>query len=113
MDGSGNTVKQGLCAGDILHSNWGYNMTHADFYLVQKSAAVGQFTTLAKLATVETSTGYLCGTAVPEVPHRIVGKALRKKVRSWGRNGEAGVSLTSYSSAGPWSGSPEYFNYCD
>ena len=108
MDGSENTVKQGLLAGQILHGSWGYNMTHAEFFMVQNDAAPGQFVKLLPLATVETSTGYLCGTALPALPPQGKGKVIKRRVRD---NGS--VKIKSYYGAAPWTGHAKYFNYCD
>ena len=37
MDGSENTVKQGLSVGDILSSSWGYDQTNVNFYEVVRA----------------------------------------------------------------------------
>jgi hypothetical protein len=113
MDGSGNTVKQGLCAGDILHAPWGYNMTHPDFYLVLEGAEVGRFARLTQIERDETSTGFLCGTAVPKVPHVYKGKVERKKVRASDASWKAVVKFDSHKFGYRWDGKPCRFNYCD
>lgn len=98
----------GLAAGDILHAPWGYNMTHPDFYLVLEGAEVGRFARLVQIERVEKANGYLCGDAVPAVPHVHKGAVVKKKVKAGGH-----IKFESYKVGRPWDGKPKYFNYCD
>lgn len=113
MDGSEKTVIQGLQTGEILHAPWGYNMTHPDFYLVLEGAAPGKMASLVEIERVETETGYLCGHAVPKVPHVATGKVVRKKVRPTLESWSAVVKFASYKVGVRWDGRPCRYNYCD
>ena len=112
MDGTEKVCFVGLQDGDVLHGSWGYDMTHADFFVVLKGAPIGKFARIAKLANVETSTGYLCGTAVPAVPYQVVGKVLTKKVKGSAYY-RVCVKIEDYEHAYPWDENPKHFNYCD
>lgn len=91
--------------GAILSCSWGYDQTNVDFYVVvrRKAGKGGQvWLTLAPLDGHETGDGWT-GTKVPGT--RVGSATFRRKLHVWD-DGEGGVSITSYSWAGLWSGEP-------
>lgn len=93
--------KHSLKVGDILVSSWGYDQTNIDYYLVTKllgSAMVEIREIGKKYVDSETTQDKV----MPDVGH-ITGAPMRKKVGPQGA-----VRLTSYSSAYPWDGKPDW-----
>ena len=96
----------------IMYFTWGYDMTNVDFYEVitetPKTALV------EKIGAIETTTGYLCGTSVPDVEKR-TGKTFRVCKRSF--NGEeyyaSRFDFGSVKYPRLWGGQPVGFNHCD
>jgi hypothetical protein len=104
--------------GDILVSSWGYDQTNIDFYKVVKTTDKSVWIQPIKQRVVE-QTHYLSETVVPvDEP---------AKTYVWDESGQRKevevsisrhkihfysdtyyVKLTSYSSARPWGGKPEY-----
>lgn len=110
-------------AGKIFANTWGYSMTLVDFYEVVSETACQ--VKLVKIASVETSTGFLCGTAVPsENRERLIERlpdgtlGVREYVAAKCKGSLAGSlksalgrSITAYLEE--WNGVPKYFNHCD
>ena len=93
--------------GSILASEWGYEQTNVCFYKVIDIA--GQSAKIAKLETVKTQTGDMCGTAMPG--NEIYGhKRVRRKIHTGQK--EEYLKIESFEYASPWDGRPaEYTSY--
>jgi hypothetical protein len=94
--------------GDVLYSSWGYDQTNVDFYQVievpsGKSVVIRQIGKAS--APDDPSHGGIFNSSnhvTPDVGH-FIGAPMLKRVTPYGS-----VHLTSYSSAGKWSGRPVY-----
>ena len=93
--------------GDILSSSWGHEQTNVDFYKVTKVTA--KSIKLEQVATAETDTGFLTGTAMP-VLDSVVGEPTTRRFYSIG-DGRYGCRLSSFSSAYLWDGKPKYCSH--
>lgn len=93
-----------LKVGDILVSTWGYDQTNVNFYRVVKLNGKTMVTLQSIAAKVETPARHLAMSdyVTADLDSR-GGKPFRVKPDSQGR-----VGLSSYSSASPWNGKPQY-----
>ena len=89
---------QTLSTGLILNSNWGYDQTNVDFYIVTNVS--GQFVKVRKIKDIEKSTGPMFGVKSPVFPIEMVGPELRRKMKG------AYVAVSTFAGAFPWSGEP-------
>ena len=97
-----------LQVGDILHSSWGYNMTHADFYRVTKLVGKQSVEVEALSNKTVTGDGGWSGTAVPDLKQR--GSRLEGRFRV--TNGST-IKIGYSQYASKWDGRPKYFNTMD
>lgn len=91
--------------GDILASEWGYEQTNVDFYLVTKVTKAS--VVLAHMVARKVSQGYGQGITTPT--SEFVGPRITRRFKTYTNfKGEAtyGVKINSYESARPWNGSP-------
>ena len=93
--------------GDILESSWGYDQTNVDFYEV-----VGVTNKSVKIEKIGNTTVSDDGpgglSVVPNTSYRS-GNVMLKRVSSVSADGKSGwVSLTSYSGANKWDGTPQH-----
>ncbi len=96
-----------ISKGDILVSGWGYDQTNIDFYEVVGVTASGKSASLQRI-------GQDYADDQPQQPYNdfvipnrgeAIGDPFRKKIKT-NHDGEPFFTLTSYSRAYPWSGSP-------
>lgn len=84
--------------GDILDSNWGYDQTNIDYYLVV--GRTPKMATLQKIGATRVGESGFYHKLQPD-PTVKIDKPFRRKVHEWDGK-ERGVSITSYAWASPW-----------
>jgi len=89
-----------LKTGDVLYSDWGYEQTNIDFYEVV--AVSGTIVTIRQIAATIKPTEFMQGETMPR-PGQFIGEPLRRKADASNR-----VRITSFASASPWDGKPQY-----
>lgn len=93
---------EGIKAGTILVSSWGFEQTNIDFYIVTKRTP--KSVVIQEIASQIKHTGDMTGTALPDVT-KLKGEPITKKINKW-----AGVNLSSYQSASVWDGTEMNFS---
>ncbi len=113
MDGSGNTVNQGLSAGQILHCPWGYSMVLNSYYRVVKGAAIGKMAKIQKIRSKNVShDGYgQAGYEEPDLEAPAEGALMTCRVRLGYRDTVSVKTDHGYASA--WDGKPDHFDTYD
>jgi hypothetical protein len=93
-------------AGSIFSASWGYDQTNVDFYEVVKVSPSGKTVTLQEVGQHRQTSGHEPSDRV--VPDRTIkkGQPFRRKLHVWPTG--CAVSITSYSWASPWDGSPRH-----
>lgn len=94
---------------DILVCSWGYDQTNVDFYKVISITPSGKSVTIQRINSSVTEDGFMCGKSVPAVPHTVSkynGEPMTKRVKLCAHYGYS-VSISSYSTAFPYDGTPE------
>lgn len=111
--------------GDILASSWGATMQMVSFYQVIR--ATPAMITIRRIGSVETSTGFLEGTCVPDATQYKLGhkfnpatKRMESVPADFKRRVKKGYDgkdcvIGEYSSERVylWDGAPMHFNHCD
>lgn len=95
----------GVREGTIFESSWGYDQTNIDFYEVVSVAKSGKSVVLQQVGSHRQDE--FDRPQVRVVPNRLrkVGDPFRRKLHD-GYRGEAWISITSYSGASIWDGTP-------
>jgi hypothetical protein len=99
---------QGVKAGEIFVSSWGYDQTNVDFYKVLEDAPYGKFAKLKSLGNkfVKFNESGMCGSVVPNLEIEC-GEVIKKKVLGQ-KYGKPAFKVRSCSYAYPWSGNPQH-----
>jgi len=95
-----------LSIGDILVSSWGYDQTNIDFYQVIKLTKKMVMVSQVKNRIIENGPNFT-GKVEP-IKDAFVGAPFKRKIMYY--SDAPAISITSYSSARPWGGKPEYFS---
>ena len=118
---------------DILVCSWGYDQTNVDYYKVVRRTKASAWIVPIGQKMVPGSEGFMSETVLPD-PDKILGHEFQpfedepdvdrcvrcfKHAREHGPrlhrvrlyNGEAVLRMTSYSSAFPWNGTPDYASH--
>ena len=98
-----NATVTALQVGDILYYSWGYDQTNAQFYQVVEVKPSGKSVMIREIAQEQTTTGFMCGQAMP-IKDKFRGEAFLK------RAAEDSVRM-DYSSARKWDGRPVYVSW--
>lgn len=91
-------------AGDIWDCSWGYDETRIDFYRVVRATKSSVWLQSIPASVAEV-TGWSHRNVVPNAEAN-GGEVFRRKLYSTSWGGGWGCSISSYSSASPWSGQP-------
>ena len=96
--------KKSFIVGQILTSSWGYEQTNVDFYkIIERS---GDTVTIQKVKSIITEeSSYYSGKVIP-FAEQTVGEPFRKRINKYGS-----ITLTSYSNAYLWDGTPQYCSW--
>jgi|TARA_R110002074_G_scaffold364284_2_gene537717 hypothetical protein len=87
--------------GDIYYCSWGYDQTNIDFYeIVAKKGVNIEIRKVSKiLDRSERGADYVCAKKGSYIGEEVIKKRF---------NGSGNITMNSYSSAYPWSGTPKY-----
>lgn len=90
--------------GMIYKSSWGYDQTNVDFYeiVARRGKTMVELRPVAS-DVIEDGPGRY---RLVAIPGEYTGASFRRKVQTYGDPGY--VSIASYASATPWSGTPAY-----
>lgn len=88
--------------GTILYSDWGYEQTNIDFYVIVERSGVG--VTLQQIGGIRKYSSDMSGTVTPDIDKKI-GEPFKKRINKYGN-----ISLTSYSGAYLYDGTPKMFS---
>ena len=91
-----------MTVGTILYSDWGYEQTNIDFYVIVDR--VGITVTLQQIGGVRKYSSDMSGTVTPDIDKKI-GEPFKKRINKYGC-----ISLESYSSAYIYDGKPKMFS---
>ena len=91
-----------IVPGSILYSDWGYEQTNIDFYVIIDR--VGITVTLQQIGGVRKYSSDMSGTCTPNIDKKI-GEPFKKRINKYGY-----ISLESYLSAYLYDGKPKYFS---
>lgn len=88
--------------GAILYSLWGYDQTNVDFYIILER--VNNTVTLQQIGGIRKYSSDMSGTVTPDIDKKI-GEPFKKRINKYGN-----ISLTSYSDAYLYDGTPKMFS---
>ena len=88
--------------GTILYSDWGYEQTNIDFYIIVERSGVS--VTLQEIGGIRKYSSDMSGTVTPDTTKKI-GEPFKKRINKYGN-----ISLTSYSGAYLYDGKPKMFS---
>lgn len=101
---------------DILVCSWGYDQTNVDFYKVVRRTKASAWLVKVGQKLVPGSEGFMSEQVLPD-PDNVIAwgytderykpRMKRVKTPEW-NDGKAVITMTSYSSAFPYDGRPEY-----
>ena len=91
-----------MTVGTILYSDWGYEQTNIDFYVIVDR--VGITITLQQIGGIRKYSSDMSGTVTPNIDLKI-GEPFKKRINKYGS-----ISLTSYSGAYLYDGKPKCFS---
>jgi len=122
----------GADVGDILVCSWGWEQTNVDYYKVVRRTKASAWIVPIGQRMVPGSEGFMSESVLPD-PDKVLGHEYEevsesgasrcancyRKPREHGPqihrvrhyNGEAVLTMTSYSSAFPWNGKPDYASH--
>lgn len=96
------SMNDGFDVGDVLVSQWGYEQTNTDFYIVLDRTA--KTIVIQEIGSRRSeSIGPMSGYVVPD-KSRIRSAPMRRRVNT----AYKAVSISSFANAYPWKGKPEY-----
>lgn len=88
--------------GAIVYDSWGYEQTNIDFYVIVERSGVS--VTLQQIGGIRKYSSDMSGTVTPDIDKKI-GEPFKKRINKYGS-----ISLTSYSSAYLYDGTPKMFS---
>ena len=91
-----------MTVGTILYSDWGYEQTNIDFYVIVERSGVS--VTLQEIGGIRKYSSDMSGTVTPDIDKKI-GEPFKKRINKYGC-----ISLESYSRAYIYDGEPKYFS---
>lgn len=97
-----NKEKEQFKVGGILVCSWGYEQTNINFY--QIISRKNDFIILQEIGKTITDNQYDRGHCVAN-PSNLIGEPMRKKITKY-----ASIKLSSFETARPWDGKPEYWS---
>lgn len=88
--------------GTILYSDWGYEQTNIDFYIIVERSGVS--VTLQEIGGIRKYSSDMSGTVTPDTTKKI-GEPFKKRINKYGN-----ISLTSFFGAYLYDGKPKIFS---
>lgn len=92
--------------GAILYSSWGYDQTNVDFYVVVRTTKASAWIVPLSAESIKDTEGFMSDSVTAGDVFDATAKGELHRIQKW--SDRESLSLSSYSSAYLWDGSPKY-----